>query len=207
MLLARAHRRVQCQELRSGAPGSRQRRARRPPRPRLPRAAADGGDGGAGGRLPGVCVFVNDRLDGDVLARVAAGGTRFVALRCAGFNNVDLAAARRHRHHRGARPRLLAPRRRRARLGARVDARSQAPSGGEPGARGELLSRRAAGVRAARTHHRRGRHRPHRGNDDSPALRLRGKAARLRSGAKPRLRLRSAPATCRSPSCWPNRTW
>jgi D-lactate dehydrogenase len=45
--------------------------------------------------FPAVCVFVNDRLDADVLARIAAGGTRLVALRCAGFNNVDVAAAKR----------------------------------------------------------------------------------------------------------------
>jgi len=43
-----------------------------------------------------VCVFVNDRLDADVIARLAAGGTKAIALRCAGFNNVDLAAADRH---------------------------------------------------------------------------------------------------------------
>lgn len=40
-----------------------------------------------------VCVFVNDRLDAAALGAVAAGGVRTVALRCAGFNNVDLAAA------------------------------------------------------------------------------------------------------------------
>ncbi|MCE9605375.1 MAG: 2-hydroxyacid dehydrogenase [Planctomycetia bacterium] len=40
-----------------------------------------------------VCVFVNDRLDADVLRTLAAGGTQLIALRCAGFNNVDLAAA------------------------------------------------------------------------------------------------------------------
>lgn len=40
-----------------------------------------------------VCVFVNDRLDAEVLKRLQAGGTRLIALRCAGFNNVDLAAA------------------------------------------------------------------------------------------------------------------
>jgi D-lactate dehydrogenase len=40
-------------------------------------------------------VFVNDRLDAPVLERLAAGGTRFIALRCAGFNNVDLATAER----------------------------------------------------------------------------------------------------------------
>lgn len=40
-----------------------------------------------------VCVFVNDCVDGGVLETLAAGGTRLIALRCAGFNNVDLAAA------------------------------------------------------------------------------------------------------------------
>ena len=43
-----------------------------------------------------VCVFVNDTVDAPVLAQLAAGGTRLIALRCAGFNNVDLAAAKRH---------------------------------------------------------------------------------------------------------------
>jgi D-lactate dehydrogenase len=46
-------------------------------------------------RYPAVCVFVNDRIDAGVLATLAAGETRLVALRCAGFNNVDLEAARR----------------------------------------------------------------------------------------------------------------
>jgi len=41
-----------------------------------------------------VCVFVNDRLDRACLENLATAGVRFVALRCAGFNNVDLAAAR-----------------------------------------------------------------------------------------------------------------
>jgi D-lactate dehydrogenase len=40
-----------------------------------------------------VCVFVQDELNHDVLAALSRGGTRLVALRCAGFNNVDLAAA------------------------------------------------------------------------------------------------------------------
>jgi D-lactate dehydrogenase len=42
-----------------------------------------------------VCVFVNDRVDATVLEALARGGTRFVALRCAGYNNVDLEAAER----------------------------------------------------------------------------------------------------------------
>ncbi|MCB9849745.1 MAG: 2-hydroxyacid dehydrogenase [Phycisphaerales bacterium] len=43
--------------------------------------------------FPGVCVFVNDRVDAGVLESLYAGGTRAIALRCAGFNNVDLATA------------------------------------------------------------------------------------------------------------------
>ena len=41
-----------------------------------------------------VCVFVNDRVSAEVAAALAEGGVRLVALRSAGFNNVDLAAAR-----------------------------------------------------------------------------------------------------------------
>jgi len=42
-----------------------------------------------------VCVFVNDRLDADALQALAGHGVRMVLLRCAGFNNVDIAAAAR----------------------------------------------------------------------------------------------------------------
>jgi D-lactate dehydrogenase len=40
-----------------------------------------------------VCVFVNDCVNADVLAALARDGIRLIALRCAGFNNVDLDAA------------------------------------------------------------------------------------------------------------------
>lgn len=40
-----------------------------------------------------VCVFVNDHLDAPVLDSLAEYGVKVIALRCAGFNNVDLAAA------------------------------------------------------------------------------------------------------------------
>lgn len=43
-----------------------------------------------------VCPFVNDRLDAEVVARLAALGVRLVLLRCAGYNGVDLAACARH---------------------------------------------------------------------------------------------------------------
>lgn len=40
-----------------------------------------------------VCLFPNDCADAPVLKALAAGGTRLVAMRCTGFNNVDLQAA------------------------------------------------------------------------------------------------------------------
>ncbi len=42
---------------------------------------------------PAVCAFVNDQLDRPVLEVLADGGTQAIALRCAGFNNVDLGYA------------------------------------------------------------------------------------------------------------------
>ncbi len=42
---------------------------------------------------PAVCVFVNDVVDREVLNDLSQHGLKVVALRCAGFNNVDLVAA------------------------------------------------------------------------------------------------------------------
>ncbi|TMV65673.1 2-hydroxyacid dehydrogenase, partial [Thioclava sp. BHET1] len=42
-----------------------------------------------------VCAFVNDRLDAATLAALREAGIRLIALRCAGYNNVDLVAAAR----------------------------------------------------------------------------------------------------------------
>ncbi|KJK19666.1 2-hydroxyacid dehydrogenase [Pseudomonas sp. 2(2015)] len=42
-----------------------------------------------------VCAFINDDLGAAVLERLAAAGTRLIALRSAGYNHVDLAAAKR----------------------------------------------------------------------------------------------------------------
>jgi D-lactate dehydrogenase len=47
-------------------------------------------------QFPAVCVFVNDELDSYTVAKLAQFGTRLIALRCAGFNNIDLAAAQAH---------------------------------------------------------------------------------------------------------------
>lgn len=41
-----------------------------------------------------VCVFVNDKLTRPVIAALAKNGVQVIALRCAGFNNVDLDAAK-----------------------------------------------------------------------------------------------------------------
>ncbi len=43
-----------------------------------------------------ICVFVNDQLGAEVIGRLAQDGVQLIALRCAGFNNVDLAAAQQH---------------------------------------------------------------------------------------------------------------
>ena len=40
-----------------------------------------------------VCVFVNDTVDANVIQKLAEKEVKIIALRCAGFNNVDLTAA------------------------------------------------------------------------------------------------------------------
>lgn len=45
---------------------------------------------------PAVCVFVNDSVDASVLAILAGQGTRLVATRSTGYNQIDLAAAEQH---------------------------------------------------------------------------------------------------------------
>lgn len=40
-----------------------------------------------------VCVFVNDSVDDEVIKKLAEYGIKVIALRCAGYNNVDLQAA------------------------------------------------------------------------------------------------------------------
>ncbi|MFV7782518.1 2-hydroxyacid dehydrogenase [Shewanella marisflavi] len=42
-----------------------------------------------------ICAFVNDSLCEEVLVELAKNGTKIIAMRCAGFNNVDLDAATR----------------------------------------------------------------------------------------------------------------
>jgi len=41
----------------------------------------------------GACIFVNDRADADTLQALSAQGVRLLALRCSGFNHVDVPAA------------------------------------------------------------------------------------------------------------------
>ena len=45
---------------------------------------------------PVVCAFVNDVISAEVIERLANGGTQLIAMRCAGYNNVDLKAAQKH---------------------------------------------------------------------------------------------------------------
>ena len=40
-----------------------------------------------------VCVFVNDPVNADIVRAMAEHGVKLIALRCAGYNNVDLQAA------------------------------------------------------------------------------------------------------------------
>lgn len=46
--------------------------------------------------FPAVCCFVNDELSSSVIAAISSGGTRMIALRCAGFNNCNLQSAAEH---------------------------------------------------------------------------------------------------------------
>jgi len=41
-----------------------------------------------------ICAFVNDRLNAEVIRLLAEWGIKIIAQRCAGFNNVDIAAAK-----------------------------------------------------------------------------------------------------------------
>ncbi len=58
--------------------------------PRLTRDTAQVASG-----FEAVCAFVNDRLDAPCLELLAKGGVRLIALRSAGFNNVELETAER----------------------------------------------------------------------------------------------------------------
>ena len=41
-----------------------------------------------------VCVFVNDKVNASVCKQLSEKGVKIICLRCAGFNNVDLEAAK-----------------------------------------------------------------------------------------------------------------
>jgi len=43
-----------------------------------------------------ICVFVNDNVTAEIIEKIASLGVKAIALRCAGFNNVDLEAAKKH---------------------------------------------------------------------------------------------------------------
>jgi D-lactate dehydrogenase len=56
-------------------------------------ARLDAGTAAAAEGAQAVCAFVNDRLNAETLQRLHGLGVRLIALRCAGFNHVDLPAA------------------------------------------------------------------------------------------------------------------
>ena len=124
---------------------------------------------------PAVCAFVNDDLGRPVLAELAAHGTRLIALRSAGFNNVDLSAAARPRRHRDARARLLAVRGRRVHHRPGPGAQPSPLARVHARARGQLLAPGPARLRPARQDGRHRRHRQdrrHRRGDAPQGLRL-----------------------------------
>ncbi|WP_339925468.1 2-hydroxyacid dehydrogenase [uncultured Cyclobacterium sp.] len=43
-----------------------------------------------------ICAFVNDQVDKDTIEILAKNGVKLIAMRCAGFNNVDLQSAKDH---------------------------------------------------------------------------------------------------------------
>ena len=43
-----------------------------------------------------VCVFVNEQVNAAMIAKLRSLGVRLIALRCAGYNNIDLSAAKKH---------------------------------------------------------------------------------------------------------------
>ena len=49
--------------------------------------------------FPAACLFVHDHVNAPIASLLKKGGTSLIALRCAGFNNIDLAAAEREQIH------------------------------------------------------------------------------------------------------------
>jgi len=43
---------------------------------------------------PAICVFVNDIINAELLKQLYSQGTRLITLRCAGYNNIDIVAAK-----------------------------------------------------------------------------------------------------------------
>ena len=155
-----------------------------------PRLTAETAPPRARASRPSACSSTTS-CDRPTLETLAAGGTRLVALRCAGFNNVDLAAAARARHRGRPGAGLLAAR------GGRVHGRPdpdclnrQHPPRLQPHPRQQFRARRPARLRPARQDG---------GRRSAPARSAPWSRAIMRAG----LRLRGAGA--RSPC--PTRSW
>jgi hypothetical protein len=95
--------------------------------------------------FPAVCAFVNDCLDAKTLGAIAEKGVRLLALRSAGFNHVDLAAAKRFRLNSPASSCLFSLRRRGTRSRYDVVPQPQNPPGLQPRPRRQFRPRRLVG--------------------------------------------------------------
>jgi lactate dehydrogenase-like 2-hydroxyacid dehydrogenase len=95
----------------------------------------------------GVCIFVNDTVNEEVLHTLHQGDTRAVFLRCAGFAMIDLKVAKELGLSVTRVPANSPLRRRRVRRRAHDDAQPQDPPLAQPHARAELPSRRSPRLR------------------------------------------------------------
>ncbi len=137
--------------------------------------------------FPAVCAFVNDELDAHVLLALSRHDTKLIAMRSAGFNNVDLLAA----EQLGltvTRVPAYSPHAVAEHTVAMILALAQAAQGLQSRSRGQLLPRRTAGLRHPRPHGRSDRHGQDRLDRGADPPRLRLRTARLRSAPQPRRR-------------------
>ena len=131
-----------------------------------------------------VCVFVNDQVNAAVIERLHSLGIRLIALRCAGYNNVDLAAAKKHGitvvRVPAYSPYAVAEHTDCSYVGAQPETASSLQS--RP--RRKFRPRRLARVRHARQNSRRDRHRTNRDRGGANSHRIRLSDFGIRSISK-----------------------
>ena len=162
-----------------------------------------------------VCIFVNDCADAAVLDALASLGVELLALRCAGYNNVDLAACRKLGLSVVRVPEYSPHAVAEHTVGAHAHAEPAAPPGLQPQPRRLFRAGRPRRLRHAREdgrRHRNGPDRPRHGRDPAglrlpdPRLRSRarsgarraGRASTMRDSTRSPASPTSSPSTCRS---------